>query len=181
MAHHDVLIHLRRTDAATPAVAIGLALAERLRAWTTGIHIVPIAPAAFASPEAVALQVHEADQMVEEAKARRDWWLHQLAARTLQGEWQVSQGDTVEVLCHAARWSDPDRRRLLLWCVLAFGIMASVTLARFGALSAVAMLAPRKRSRPTSDDAAPGRSTVSASASSDAPSIKETGLWSSAS
>jgi len=106
MAHHDVLIHLRRTDAATPAVAIGLALAERLRAWTTGIHIVPIAPAAFASPEAVALQVHEADQMVEEAKARRDWWLHQLAARTLQGEWQVSQGDTVEVLCHAARWND---------------------------------------------------------------------------
>ena len=62
MAHHDVLIHLRRTDAATPAVAIGLALAERLRAWTTGIHVVPIAPAAFASPEAVALQVHEADR-----------------------------------------------------------------------------------------------------------------------
>jgi len=106
MATFDVLIHLRRTDAATPAVTLGLALAERLRAWTTGIHTVPIAPAAFASPEAVALQVHEADEMVDEAKARKDWWLQQLAARRLEGEWQVARGDTVEVLCHAARWND---------------------------------------------------------------------------
>ena len=106
MAKLDVLIHLRRTDAATPASRVGLALAERLDAWTTGMHVVSIAPAAFASPEAVALQVHEADEMVDEAKARERWWLDQLAARGLQGEWQVAQGDTVEVLCHAARWSD---------------------------------------------------------------------------
>ncbi|MGH8172364.1 MAG: universal stress protein [Rhodanobacteraceae bacterium] len=106
MAHHDVLIHLRRTDAATPAVAIGLSLAERLRAWTSGMHVVPIAQAAFASPEAVALQVHEADQMVVEAKTRRDWWMGELGTRNLRGDWQVSQGDTVEVLCHAARWND---------------------------------------------------------------------------
>ena len=106
MAQLDVLIHLRNTGATTPAVRLGLALAERLGAWTTGIHVVAIAPAAFASPEAVALQVHEADEMVESAKARKDWWLAELAARRLEGEWQVSQGDTVEVLCHAARWSD---------------------------------------------------------------------------
>lgn len=106
MAKLDVLIHLRRTDAVTPAASVGLALAKRLNAWTTGIHVVAIAPAAFASPEAVALQVHEADAMVDEAKARETWWLEQLAARGLEGEWQVSQGDTVEVLCHAARWSD---------------------------------------------------------------------------
>jgi nucleotide-binding universal stress UspA family protein len=106
MASFDVLIHLRRTDAVTPVVRLGLALAERLGAWTCGIHVVAIAPAAFASPEAVALQVHEADEMVDEAKAREPWWLDQLAARGLHGEWQVAQGDTVEVLCHAARWSD---------------------------------------------------------------------------
>jgi hypothetical protein len=29
---------------------------------------------------------------------------------------------------HVARWSDPHRRRLLVWCVLAFGIMASATI-----------------------------------------------------
>lgn len=106
MPQLDVLIHLRNTGATTPAVRLGLALAERLGAWTTGIHVVAIASAAFASPEAVALQVHEADEMVESAKARKDWWLAELAARRLEGEWQVSQGDTVEVLCHAARWSD---------------------------------------------------------------------------
>jgi len=106
MANFDVLIHLRRTDAATPAVTLGLALAKRLGAWTTGLHVVPIAPPAFASPEAVALQVHEADQMVKEALARADWWQELLAAREISGEWQASQGDTVEVICHAARWND---------------------------------------------------------------------------
>jgi nucleotide-binding universal stress UspA family protein len=106
MASLDVLIHLRRTDTTTAAVRQGLALAERLGAWTTGIHVVAIAPAAFASPEAVALQVHEADEMVGDAQARQDWWLAELAAHKLKGEWQVAQGDTVEVLSHAARWSD---------------------------------------------------------------------------
>ncbi|HEV7491784.1 MAG TPA: hypothetical protein VGO25_13350, partial [Rhodanobacteraceae bacterium] len=106
MAQLDVLIHLRNTAATTSAVRLGLALAERLGAWTTGIHVVAVAPAAFVSPEAVALQVHEADEMVESAKARKDWWQGELTARRLEGEWQVSQGDTVEVLCHAARWSD---------------------------------------------------------------------------
>ncbi|HEY6985468.1 MAG TPA: universal stress protein [Rhodanobacteraceae bacterium] len=106
MGQLDVLIHLRRTDTLTPAVSLGLALAERLGAWTSGMHVVAIAPAAFASPEAIALQVHEADDMVAAAAARKDWWLGELASRKLQGEWQVSQGDTVEVLCHAARWSD---------------------------------------------------------------------------
>ena len=106
MAQTDVLIHLRRIDTLTPAVRLGLALAEKLGAWTSGIHVVAIAPAAFASPEAIALQVHEADDMVAAANARKDWWLGELAARKLDGEWQVSQGETVEVLCHAARWSD---------------------------------------------------------------------------
>src|SRR3954471_7728646 len=106
MAKLDVLIHLRRTDVVTPAARVGLALAERLDAWTSGIHVVGVAPAAFASPEAVALQVHEADAMVGEAQLRDAWWLSQLAERGLEGGWQVSQGDTVEVLCHAARWCD---------------------------------------------------------------------------
>ena len=106
MAKLDVLIHLRRTDSVTHTVRVGFSIATRLGAWTTGMHVVAIASAAFASPEAVALQVHEADEMVDEAKAREAWWTEQLAAHDLDGEWQVSQGDTVEVLCHAARWSD---------------------------------------------------------------------------
>jgi nucleotide-binding universal stress UspA family protein len=106
MAELDVLIHLRRIDMASPAVRLALALAERLGAYVCGIHVVAIAPTAFASPEAVALQVHEADQMIEEADSHREEWLAALATRGLKGEWQVSQGDAVEVLCHASRWSD---------------------------------------------------------------------------
>lgn len=106
MSDHDVLIHLRRADAETPAVSLGLAFARRLDAWVTGLHVVPIAPPAFASPEAVALQVHEADQMVKDAEQRAPWWSHLLASHGLSGEWQVTQGDTVEVICHAARWCD---------------------------------------------------------------------------
>ncbi|HVV95632.1 MAG TPA: universal stress protein [Rhodanobacteraceae bacterium] len=106
MAPLDVLIHLRRIDTTTPAVRVGLSLAARLEAWTTGIHVVAVAPAAFASPEAVALQVHEAEGMVDEAKARAGWWREELAARSIAGEWQVAEGETVDVLCHAARWSD---------------------------------------------------------------------------
>lgn len=102
----DVLIHLRHTDAPTPAATVGLALARRLDAWATGLHIVPIAAAAFASPEAVALYVNESDALYREALQFESSWRAQLDAHGLEGEWQVSQGDTIESLCHASRWCD---------------------------------------------------------------------------
>lgn len=102
----DVVIHLRRTDAATPACEVGLALAKRLGAWATGLHVVPIAPAAFASPEAVALYVNEAESLYRDALQRAPFWRAQLDAHGVDGEWQVSQGETVESLCHASRWCD---------------------------------------------------------------------------
>jgi nucleotide-binding universal stress UspA family protein len=102
----DVLIHLRRTDAATPAVEIGLALAQRLQAFATGLFIAPMAPTAFVSPEAVALYVNEADGMYQGALTHAPQWRAQLDAYGVDGEWQVSQGDAVESLCHASRWCD---------------------------------------------------------------------------
>lgn len=106
MSPFDVLIHLRRADAVTPAVRIGLSLAERLGAWTSGLHAVGASAPSFASPEAVAMQMHEAEAMVADARSRAAWWREQLDARGLDGEWQVAQGDTVEVLSYAARWND---------------------------------------------------------------------------
>ncbi|HET6546603.1 MAG TPA: universal stress protein [Rhodanobacteraceae bacterium] len=106
MAKFEILTHLRRTDDVTPAARAGLQLAKRLDAWVLGLYVVPIAPAAFASPEAVAVHVHEADQLYAEALERAQWWRGQLDGHGLAGEWQVSQGDTVEALCHAARWCD---------------------------------------------------------------------------
>ncbi|HEY0232171.1 MAG TPA: universal stress protein [Dokdonella sp.] len=102
----DLVIHLRRTDIATPASEVGLALARRLGAWATGLHVVPLAPVAFASPEAVALYVNEVDHMYQAALKHAPHWQTLLDAHGLEGDWQVSQGDIVESLCHASRWAD---------------------------------------------------------------------------
>ncbi len=102
----EVLIHLRRTDAATPAASVGLALARRLGAWALGLHVIPIAATAFASPEAVALYVNEADSLYRDALLAEPVWRAQLDAHGVAGEWQVAQGDTIESLCHASRWCD---------------------------------------------------------------------------
>jgi len=102
----ELLVHLRRSEGATPAASAGLALARRLDAWVTGLHVVPIAAAAFASPEAVAMYVHESDAAYREALASEPAWLAQLQAAGVEGEWCVSQGDTVEALSHASRWCD---------------------------------------------------------------------------
>lgn len=102
----DLLVHLRRTDAIGAAGAVALSLAQRLDAWTTGLHVVPMAPVAFASPEAVALYVNEADGAYRAALQRAPFWQAALDAQGVRGEWQVGQGDVVESLCHASRWND---------------------------------------------------------------------------
>ena len=102
----DVLIHLRRTDAETPAGTVGLELARSLGAWATGLHVVALAPTTYASPEAGTLFASEADAQYRDALQCEPFWRAQLAARGLGGEWQVTQGDVIEALCHASRWSD---------------------------------------------------------------------------
>lgn len=102
----EIAIHLRRTEVTTPAVEVGLALAGRLGAWVTGLHVVPLAPVAFASPEAVALYVSEVDGLCQTARAFAPQWRDQLDAHGLDGEWRVSQGDVVESICHVSRWCD---------------------------------------------------------------------------
>ncbi|MBA8889697.1 hypothetical protein FHW12_003943 [Dokdonella fugitiva] len=102
----DILVHLRRTDVLGSAGAIGLALAQRLHAFATGLHVVPLSPVAFASPEAVALYVNEAEGAYRDALTRAPFWQAALDARGLNGSWSASQGDVVESLCQASRWSD---------------------------------------------------------------------------
>jgi nucleotide-binding universal stress UspA family protein len=102
----DILIHLRRADSRSHASRVGLALAQRLGAWATGLHVVPVAPATMTSPEAVALYVGEADESYREAQAYAASWRTLLDAHGIEGEWQVSQGDVIEALALASRWSD---------------------------------------------------------------------------
>lgn len=102
----EVAIHLRRTDIATPASEVGLALSKRLGAWATGLHVVPLSPVAFASPEAVALYSGEVDNLYRDALEHASQWRALLDRHGVDGEWQVTQGDIVESLCHVSRWCD---------------------------------------------------------------------------
>ena len=102
----ELLVHVRRSEGPTPAADAALSLAQSLDAWVTGLHVVPIAAAAFASPEAVAMYVHESDVAYRDALASEPAWRARLEASGVEGEWCVSQGDTVEALCHASRWCD---------------------------------------------------------------------------
>ncbi|HUD42139.1 MAG TPA: universal stress protein [Dokdonella sp.] len=106
MRHVEIVTHLRRYGEDSPAALVGLQLAQRLDAWLLGLHLVPIAPAAFASPDAVALYVRDAEQLCRDAEAHGPWWQARLGAYGVSGEWQVAQGDPVEALCHASRWAD---------------------------------------------------------------------------
>ena len=106
MSEFDVVIHLRRCESDVPATEAGLTLAARLGAHTLGLHVVALSTAAFVSPEAVAVQVNETSHLLEQARARAPWWREQLDRHGLQGDFQVVQGDAVDALCHAARWSD---------------------------------------------------------------------------
>ncbi|MEP7042813.1 MAG: universal stress protein [Dokdonella sp.] len=136
----DIVIHLRRTDIATPAPDVGLALARRLGAWVTGLHVVPLAPVAFASPEAVALYVNEVDHMYQAALKHAPQWQAQLAAHGVEGDWQVSQGDIVESLCHASRWCDVlvvERPQLVPDAPTGWGVVSRTV---FGAAAAVVVV-----------------------------------------
>lgn len=106
MPDFDVVIHLRSCENGGPAAEAGFALAKRLDAHVLGLHVVALSTAAFVSPEAVAVQVNETSHLLEEARAREPWWREQLEQHGLQGEFQVVQGDVVDALCHASRWSD---------------------------------------------------------------------------
>lgn len=136
----EILIHLRRIDAASPAVTIGLALARRLDAWVTGLGIAPLAAAAFATPEAVGLYVGEADAMYQAAVRHAPQWEAQLAAHGLRGEWQAVQGDVVEALCHASRWNDllvVERPQLVPDAPVGWGVVSRTV---FGAAAPVVVV-----------------------------------------
>ncbi len=106
MGASDILIHLRRCEDGLGAAEAGLRLARRLDAHALGLHVVALSPAAFASPEAVALHASEASHLLEEARARAPWWQGELQRFGVDGDFQVVQGDVVDALGHAARWSD---------------------------------------------------------------------------
>lgn len=106
MSTLDVLVHLRQYDGDPPALRAALALSRRLDLYLHGLYVAPIPPAAFTSPETVAVLVHESDRHFREAGVADRWWRERLAAAGARGEWLVAQADALDAIAYAARWND---------------------------------------------------------------------------
>jgi nucleotide-binding universal stress UspA family protein len=100
----DVLVHLRRYDGDPVAARAARLLAARTPAILHGLYVAPIPPAAFTSPETVAVLVHESDRRYHEAQEAGAWWNGLLHGTV--GEWHVALADPIDAIAHAARWCD---------------------------------------------------------------------------
>lgn len=100
----DILVHLRRYDGDPLAVRAARLVAARAPATLHGLYVAPIPPAAFTSPETVAVLVHESDRRYHEAQAAESWWSSLLHGSA--GQWHVALADPIDAIVHAARWCD---------------------------------------------------------------------------
>lgn len=106
MSPLDVLVHLRQYSGDPPALRAALALSRRIEVLLHGLYVAPIPPAAFTSPETVAVLVHESDRHFREAGIADAWWRDRLEAGGARGDWLVAQSDALDAIAYAARWND---------------------------------------------------------------------------
>ena len=106
MGSLDVLVHLRRYDGEPAAARAAHLVAAKLPAVLHGLYVAPIPPAAFTSPETVAVLVHESDRRYREAKSAQVWWEELLRSRGAVGDWHVALADPLDAIAFAARWCD---------------------------------------------------------------------------
>jgi nucleotide-binding universal stress UspA family protein len=102
----ELLIHCRSYSQGSCATQVGLNLAARIGAQAHGIYVVSLYPAAFATPETVALTLTAANREFEEAGAASEFWRKQVAAAGVAGNWIVCEDDPIEALARAALLSD---------------------------------------------------------------------------
>ncbi len=102
MATMQLLVRIGHEDNDDTALRVATGLAQRLGADLDGVQIVPLAPAAFAVPEAMPLQMDTQHKQYEAACAREAWFGERLHAAALRGRWHAAQGDAAPVLCHMA-------------------------------------------------------------------------------
>jgi len=106
MSTLDVLVHLRRYEGEPAAARAARMLAARLPAVLHGLYVAPIPPAAFTSPETVAVLVHESDRRYREARNAQAWWQALMQPHAAVTEWHVALADPLDAIAHAARWCD---------------------------------------------------------------------------
>ncbi len=106
MSIEQIVVHARTWDRPGPAVQSAFALASRMKARIEGLYVASLPPAAFVSPEAVALHLPEAERELDQVREPPGWWLAALGQRGLSGAWHAAQGDPSEAICQLASWSD---------------------------------------------------------------------------
>src|SRR6185436_21144190 len=102
----EFLIHCRSHAEAGCAQRVGLALAARVGARANGIYVVSLYPAAFATPETVALTLTAANSEYGEAVAAAAFWRAETGRAGVAGDWLVCEDDPVEALARASLLSD---------------------------------------------------------------------------
>jgi len=102
----ELMIHCRSYTQASAAVRVGLGLAAHLRARAHGVYVVSLYPAAFATPETVALTLNEASREYEDALATTGFWRDQTEHAGVGGGWQVFEDDPVEALARCSVLAD---------------------------------------------------------------------------
>jgi nucleotide-binding universal stress UspA family protein len=106
MSAIDLLLHLDHLDLDVAAPRAAMALAQRLGARLDALYVADLPATAFSLPEAVPVQLEETQRRVAEAQTHDGQWQQTLAARSLNGHWRVTQGDTVQAVSQAASGYD---------------------------------------------------------------------------
>ena len=106
MSTLEFIVHVPHPGTRHAALDLALDLAARLQARLSGVFAAALPSAAFAVPEAITLQVQEAEQARKHAAAKTAWWQELLCQRDLHGDWRVGEGDLAQVLCLAVASAD---------------------------------------------------------------------------
>src|SRR5436190_6419864 len=126
------LVHCRSHAEAGPAQRVALSLAARVGARANGIYVVSLYPAAFATPETVALTLSAANTEFEQAQAAGAFWRGETARAGVAGDWIVCEDDPVEALARASVLSDllvMERPTLRPEAPTGFGLVSRAALA----------------------------------------------------
>lgn len=98
----EVLVNVERIDDNNPAVQLGLAVASRHNAYTTGLHVVQVFPSTLYMPDV--MTVLETEE--EEARQLDAWWMNHCRENGLKGAWEVTRGVYVPVLARRSCMAD---------------------------------------------------------------------------
>ncbi|HET6433072.1 universal stress protein [Dyella sp.] len=95
----DLVINVERVGEDAPSTILGLATAQRLGAFATGIHVVAVYPPIMTLPEAMTLL----DTEERAALAHAGWWKELCRRYGVRGEWEVIRGSYVPILAKRSR------------------------------------------------------------------------------